>query len=298
VVDKEEIAGEFMQLQDAICKDLEDFDEQSKFCEDRWIRNEGGGGRSRVIEGGRLFEKGGVNFSKVYGAAPAFLKTNSADQNNPGQFFATGVSIVIHPVSPWVPIVHMNIRYFERNNGESWFGGGIDLTPHYVDPVDAKYFHKQLADLCNSHSCSDYPIFKKNADDYFFIPHRNETRGIGGIFFDHLVPGKPFQKKELFDFVLAVGNIFSPVYIELVKRKLNKNYTSSELRWQRLRRGRYTEFNLLYDKGTRFGLETNGRTESILMSLPPQADWAYNFEPELGSKEALTLSYLKKDIAW
>jgi len=298
MVDKKQIATEFMKLQDEICSELESFDEKGKFHEDPWIRKEGGGGRSRVIQEGRLFEKGGVNFSEVFGDTPAFLLNKSDIPKSTEQFYATGVSIVIHPLNPWVPIIHMNIRYFEKDSGECWFGGGIDLTPHYVDPVDAKYFHEHLAKLCSLHECANYADFKKNADDYFFIPHRNETRGIGGIFFDHLIPGKDFKKNELFDFVIGVGKLFTPLYIELVKRKMNQEFNNRELKWQRLRRGRYVEFNLIYDKGTKFGLETNGRIESILMSLPPQADWVYNFEPKEGSEEFLTLRYLKRGICW
>jgi len=295
---KDSIASEFMLLQDSICQSLEEFDEKARFLEDIWQRKEGGGGRSRVIEGGRLFEKAGVNFSKVYGKTPDFIQEDTSKKNLESQFFATGVSIVIHPLNPWVPIIHMNIRYFEKDSGLSWFGGGIDLTPHYVLLDDAKYFHQELKKVCDQHDVADYVKFKKEADDYFFIPHRNETRGIGGIFFDHLKPADQTEKDKLFNFVISVGKLFAPLYLEIVSRNMEKLYTDEEQKWQRLRRGRYVEFNLVYDRGTKFGLETNGRTESILMSLPPQADWDYNRMPEQGTKEAESLTFLKKGIAW
>ncbi len=295
---KESIASEFMLLQDSICRSIEEFDAKGSFLEDLWQREEGGGGRSRIIEGGSLFEKAGVNFSKVFGKIPEFLQDHKSNKNLASQFFATGVSIVIHPVNPWVPIIHMNIRYFEKDSGVSWFGGGIDLTPHYVLPADAKYFHQELKKVCDQHEVADYVKYKQEADDYFYIPHRNETRGIGGIFFDHLKPRDQTEKDSLFNFVIAVGKLFAPLYMEIVSRNMGKLYTEEERKWQRLRRGRYVEFNLVYDRGTKFGLETNGRTESILMSLPPQADWDYNFFPGAGTKEAESLTFLKKGIDW
>ncbi len=296
-MDKEFVAGEFMSIQDKICSDLERLDEGKRFREDLWLRQGGGGGRSRILEEGRIFEKGGVNFSKVFGSLPEFLRT----ENNPDQvqdFFATGVSIVLHPVNPMVPIIHMNVRYFERGEKDSWFGGGIDLTPHYVDETDAIFFHQSLKEICDRHSPGYYDRFKKEADDYFFIPHRNETRGIGGIFFDHLRPVDSDSGKALFSFVRDLAEGFVPMYKELVTRNAGKAFTEKEKQWQLIRRGRYVEFNLVYDRGTKFGLETGGRTESVLMSLPPHADWKYNMIPEDGTAEARTLSYLKKGINW
>ncbi|MBP6334077.1 MAG: oxygen-dependent coproporphyrinogen oxidase [Bacteroidia bacterium] len=298
MIDKEAIASEFMYAQDRICSSLELLDGSKTFHEDPWVRPEGGGGRSRIIERGKVIEKGGVNFSKVFGEVPAFMKAETKKTKEAKIFFATGVSIVIHPLSPWVPIIHMNIRYFENDNGDSWFGGGIDLTPHYVDPVDAKYFHQSLKELCSLHQVADYSVFKKEADDYFFIRHREETRGIGGIFFDHLRPGTHGTKEQLLAFVLGLANLFSPLYTELVQRKMKLSYGEPEKKWQHLRRGRYVEFNLVYDRGTKFGLETNGRTESILMSLPPIAYWEYNFVPGPASKEHETTSLLRKGIDW
>lgn len=296
---KEEISEKFRQLQDRICGSLEGLDQSVSFHQDEWIRKGGGGGRSRILAGGKVIEKGGVNFSEVFGDMPGFMTSNSPDEKSKLQFYATGVSIVIHPLNPWVPIIHMNVRYFQNSDNDSWFGGGIDLTPHYVDQNDAKLFHGKLEALCDNHKrVADYKRFKEEADEYFFIPHRNETRGIGGIFFDHLRAVDEQSKTETMNFVLDLGNLFAPLYTNLVKRNANKEFNDLNKKWQRLRRGRYVEFNLVYDRGTKFGLETNGRTESILMSLPPQADWCYNYIPESGSMEAETLSFLKKGINW
>ena len=222
--------------------------------------------------------------------------TNSATIHN--TFFATGVSIVIHPVNPWVPIIHMNVRYFEMDNGVWWFGGGIDLTPHYIIDDDAKFFHQKLKSVCDKFSLEYYSRFKTWADNYFFIKHRNETRGIGGIFFDRLSVKENLSKRQLFDFIIEVGNSFAPIYVELINRNKDKYYSSNEKTWQLMRRGRYVEFNLVYDKGTQFGLQTNGRIESILMSLPETASWKYNYQAIPDSAESITLSKLVKGINW
>jgi coproporphyrinogen III oxidase len=297
-MNRTEIERFFKELQDSITKALEACDGKAIFMEDNWTRAEGGGGRSRVIQNGNVFAKGGVNFSAVWGPAPE--KIVKALQVNGNEFYATGVSIVIHPQSPMVPIIHMNVRYFEMNDGTWWFGGGIDLTPHYIDKVDAAYFHQSLKKVCDNHHSSYYPKFKEWADNYFFIQHRNETRGIGGIFFDRLSedPENGITKADRFAFVKDVGNLFAPLYIEIVNRNKEKPYAEAEKKWQSLRRSRYVEFNLVYDKGTKFGLDTNGRTESILMSMPPSASWEYNYTPPEGSKEAETTSLLKKGINW
>ncbi|MGZ3931697.1 MAG: oxygen-dependent coproporphyrinogen oxidase, partial [Bacteroidia bacterium] len=213
-------------------------------------------------------------------------------------FFATGVSIVIHPQSPMVPIIHMNIRYFEMSNGVKWLGGGIDLTPHYVNEEDARYFHTELRKVCDRHHADYYTTFKTWADDYFFISHRNETRGIGGIFFDRLNADTGMSFEKNLAFWKEVGSAFAPIYTNLISRNKNKSFADAQKKWQLLRRGRYVEFNLVYDKGTKFGLETNGRVESILMSLPALASWEYNFTPEPGSEEEKTLRLLKKGIDW
>lgn len=293
---KEDIASWFQSLQDRICTDLEQADGEGHFLEDEWERPGGGGGRSRVING-RHLEKGGVNFSAVHGELST-AAAKSLHLGEGGPFFATGVSIVLHPKSPRVPIIHMNVRYFEMDQDRWWFGGGIDLTPHYIVPEDATWFHQQLKAVCDKAHPGYYPRFKEWADDYFYIKHREETRGVGGIFFDRLGPEAELSKADLWQFVQEVGNAFAPTYIELLKRHQDEPYTEQESHWQRIRRGRYVEFNLVWDRGTKFGLETDGRTESILMSLPPLAGWEYNYQVESGSPEAFTQDHLKKGIDW
>jgi len=295
-MNKEEIRGWFKGLQDDICSQIESVDESGKFKEDKWDRPNGGGGRTRVIENGNVIEKGGVNFSAVYGKTPQ--KILDALNLSEADFFATGVSIVMHPKSPMVPIIHMNVRYFEMSNGISWFGGGIDLTPHYVDKEDARYFHARMKAVCDNHHSEYYNEFKKWADDYFYIKHRNETRGIGGVFFDRLSATDDFSMEDRWAFVKEVGQSFAPTYAHFMTKNKELSFGENEKEWQFLRRGRYVEFNLVLDKGTKFGLDTDGRTESILMSLPPQANWVYDYQPKEGSKEAETLSLLKKGIDW
>jgi len=292
--DKKDIEDFFRSLQDDICNGLEKADGLATFKEDLWERPEGGGGRTRIIKEGKVLEKGGVNFSAVFGPCPDFLKQEMGIfSSEKVVFFASGVSIVIHPLNPFVPIIHMNVRYFEAGS-ICWFGGGIDLTPHYIDEEDAAFFHSTLKKVCDTHNPAYYSEFKKWADDYFYIKHRNETRGIGGIFFDKLSATKDITIEQRFDFVKTIGETFLKVYLPLISKNQTKKYTEENRKWQMLRRGRYVEFNLVYDRGTKFGLLTNGRTESILMSLPPQAQWDYDFIPEDGSMEAHTLSLLKK----
>lgn len=296
---RDDIRISFQALQQSICDHLEDADGSGRFISDKWERPGGGGGISRILNNGRIIEKGGVNFSAVFGKAPpTMLKILGVPGNLQPNFFATGISIVLHPFSPMVPIIHMNIRYFELEGSTWWFGGGIDLTPHYVDEEDTRYFHQHLKNVCDKHHASYYGLFKNEADDYFFIKHRNETRGVGGIFFDHLSDGEGFSKEQRFEFIKDIGLLFAPLYSTLMKRNQNKPFSDKEKVWQALRRGRYVEFNLVYDRGTKFGLETEGRTESILMSMPPAAQWIYDYQPEKGGKEAKTLSLLRKGIDW
>jgi coproporphyrinogen III oxidase len=304
-INKTTVSDWLKQLQDSICSALEKADGQANFNEENWTREEGGGGRTRIIKEGAVIEKGGVLFSAVEGDAPDFLfkeKEHSVSQSvrdsKKPQFFATGVSIVIHPKNPMVPIIHMNIRYFEMSGGARWLGGGIDLTPHYIFEDDARFFHQSLKTVCDKHHQDYYSKFKKWADDYFYISHRKETRGIGGIFFDRLNDGDDMDFEKNLNFWKEVGETFAPVYTELIERNKNRSFTDKHKDWQLLRRGRYVEFNLVYDKGTKFGLETNGRVESILMSLPKIAGWEYDFKPEKGSEEEKTLNLLKKDIDW
>jgi coproporphyrinogen III oxidase len=294
---KEQIATYFQELQDQICHALEKADGKAKFHEDNWEREGGGGGRSRVIQNGKVIEKGGVMFSAVWGDLHEKMLASMGLTENV-DFFATGVSIVIHPESPCVPIIHMNVRYFEMSNGAFWFGGGIDLTPHYVVEEDAKWFHNYLKNACDKHDKAYYPKFKTWADDYFFNTHRNETRGIGGIFFDYQKIDETRNKEQLFAFVKEIGESFAPIYTHFMKKNKDLPFTEKEKTFQLLRRGRYVEFNLVHDRGTKFGLETNGRTESILMSMPPVANWVYDYKAEANSEEEKTLRLLKKGIDW
>ena len=294
---REEIATAYQTIQDEICAGLELADGIGKFEQEIWEREGGGGGRTRILQNGAIIEKGGVNFSAVDGKLPEPIK--KAFGVSEEDFFATGISIVIHPNHPWVPIIHMNIRYFELSDEVRWFGGGIDLTPHYIISEDAQFFHQGLKKVCDSFNKTFYQEFKTWADNYFYIKHREETRGIGGIFYDRLSPKTAnITWEDIFSFSQAVGRSFLPLYTELIARNRGKAFTPEQKEWQYQRRSRYAEFNLVYDAGTKFGLETNGRIESILMSLPPQANWVYNFIPTEGSLEAETLSLLKKDINW
>jgi len=301
MISKEEISAAYQLIQDEICAALEQVDGKATFEEEKWEREGGGGGRTRIIQNGNILEKGGVNFSAVHGQLPLGVKKALNVEHD--EFFATGVSIVIHPNHPMVPIIHMNIRYFEMPSEDSenpvrWFGGGIDLTPHYVFEDDAKFFHQNLKSVCDQFNNDFYARFKHWADDYFYIKHRNETRGIGGIFYDRLTASDTLTWESIFDFSQALGRSFIPTYTELVNRNRDKAFTEDHQNWQYQRRSRYTEFNLVYDAGTKFGLETNGRIESILMSLPPTAKWVYNYQAQPGSEEEKTLGLLKKGINW
>jgi coproporphyrinogen III oxidase len=282
----------FETLQDTICTGLERLDGGKGFREDRWDRHAGGGGITRVLEEGSVFEKAGVNTSAVWGTLSGRMAQRMSVE--PGEFFATGISLVIHPENPMVPTVHMNLRYFEMDNGASWFGGGTDLTPYYIFREDCAHFHRTLKDACDRHDSAYYPRFKKWCDEYFFIRHRNEARGIGGIFFDYLREGN----NRHHNFVIEVGNAFLPAYKTIVERRMHEPFTDDHRRWQSIRRGRYVEFNLVYDRGTLFGLETDGRIESILMSLPPSVSWKYDYVPPEGSPEAELIRVLQKPIDW
>jgi coproporphyrinogen III oxidase len=282
----------FLSLQDRICERLEAADGAGHFSEDLWRRQAGGGGRTRILERGKLFEKAGVNFSYVHGTLEESLaaKLPLGDGAN---FVATGISLVLHPLSPMVPAVHANFRYLERGSG-SWFGGGTDLTPSYPFLEDAVFFHQTLKEVCDRFDPGYYPRFKKWCDDYFFVKHRGETRGVGGIFFDYLTPGngRP-ETGGIFGFVQAAGESFLKAYLPIAERRRLEPYGEREREFQLIRRGRYVEFNLVYDRGTQFGLETGGRTESILMSLPPIVKWVYDYRPEPGSRESAALEFFR-----
>ena len=288
-------------LQDAITSKLEEIDGIAKFKEDLWQRKEGGGGRTRVIENGAVFEKGGVNISAVYGELPEVLRNQFKVKE--GNFFACGLSLVLHPVNPFVPTVHANWRYFEMydkkgNIVTQWFGGGQDLTPYYLFDEDGTHFHTVCKNACDKHNLDFYPKFKKTCDNYFWNAHRNEARGIGGLFFDYLKQTDDVSMDNRYEFVTEIGNSFLESYVPIVEKRKNTNYSQNHKDWQEVRRGRYVEFNLVHDRGTLFGLKTNGRIESILMSLPPVVQWKYNHQPAENSPEEKLLKVLENPKDW
>ena len=298
---KDKFFSYIQNLQDHITLKLEAVDGLAKFQEDIWKRPEGGGGRTRVIQNGKVFEKGGVNISGVHGKLPksmqAYFKVGEVD------FFACGLSLVLHPKNPMVPTVHANWRYFEMydNDGQmidSWFGGGQDLTPYYLFNEDAKHFHTICKKVCDKHHPEFYPKYKARCDAYFYNTHRNEGRGIGGLFFDYCKASENMTMENWYNFVTDVGNSFLEAYTPIVKKRKDLPYTASQRQWQEIRRGRYVEFNLVHDKGTLFGLKTNGRIESILMSLPPHVQWVYDHHPEKESKEEKLINVLRKPVDW
>lgn len=294
-----EVKEFLLNLQDRICHALEEADGQAKFIEEKWTREGGGGGRTRVIANGAVIEKGGVNFSHVYGKG----LPPSASEQRPDMagcdFQAMGVSLVMHPKNPHVPTSHANVRLFvaEKEGKEPvwWFGGGFDLTPYYAVEEDCREFHQVAHKLCEPFGPDVYTRFKKWCDEYFFIPYRNEARGIGGIFFDDLNEW-PFE--QCFKFIQAVGQGYIDAYVPIVNRRKSTPYTEQQVEFQEYRRGRYAEFNLVIDRGTKFGLQSNGRTESILMSLPPRARWGYNWHPEPGTPEARLTEYFLQNRQW
>ncbi|HXS56606.1 MAG TPA: oxygen-dependent coproporphyrinogen oxidase [Hanamia sp.] len=276
-------------LQNLICGSIEAADGKAVFIEDQWKRAEGGGGKTRVISNGNVFEKGGVNTSIVFGEVSQAMKTQLKIDG--AKWFACGLSLVLHPVNPFVPTVHCNYRMFELYNEKDevidrWFGGGTDLTPYYLSQEDAIHFHGVYKNVCDEFDPGFYPAFKKDCDNYFVNAHRNnERRGIGGIFYDYQRAGGNKDVNFWVNFGEACGNAFIPSYVPLVEKSKNVVFNDSQKHWQEIRRGRYIEFNLIHDRGTLFGLKTNGRTESILMSLPPTARFEYNYQPLPGSEE-------------
>lgn len=298
---KEKFYQYIQQLQDTITKGLEDIDGKAKFQQDLWERPEGGGGRTRVIENGDVFEKGGVNISAVHGPLPVAMQKyfNVGDVD----FYACGLSLVLHPTNPMVPTVHANWRYFEMYDKEgtvvrSWFGGGQDLTPYYLFDEDATHFHTVCKTACDKHNANFYPQYKKQCDEYFWNAHRDEGRGIGGLFFDRLEATEEMSMEQWYNFVTEVGNSFLDAYLPIVERRKDLPYGEAHRTWQEIRRGRYVEFNLVHDKGTLFGLKTNGRMESILMSLPPHVQWVYDHHPEENSWEEKLLKVLATPVDW
>lgn len=290
-----QVKNYLLNLQDQICTALETQEPNARFVEDAWQREEGGGGRTRVLANGDVFEQGGVNFSHVSG----FNLPPSATVKRPElanrQYEAMGVSLVIHPRNPYVPTSHANVRFFiAKKDGEApiwWFGGGFDLTPFYPFKEDVLHWHQTAREACRPFGADQYARYKKWCDEYFFLKHRNETRGVGGLFFDDL--NEP-NFEQAFAFMRSVGDHYIPAYLPIVQKRKDTPYGERERNFQLYRRGRYVEFNLVYDRGTLFGLQSGGRTESILMSLPPIVHWQYNWQPEAGSPEAeLYETYLK-----
>lgn len=283
-------ASEFFRtVQGEICEGLSDLDGVGEFREDTWQRPGGGGGASRIMERGAVIEKGGVNWSLVEGELPADVA--AAMPGNGRAFRASGVSLVLHPRSPMVPTVHANFRMFEQGD-TAWFGGGADLTPYYFFRDDAVSFHQAWHDVCARHAVADYNAWKAECDRYFYLPHRGETRGIGGLFFDYVGASQAASLPNMFAFMKDAARTFLPTYAAIVARRREAKWSDAERKWQLMRRGRYVEFNLLYDRGTVFGLKTGGRTESILMSMPPEVRWDYNHSPAPGSREAELVAHL------
>lgn len=272
-------------LQSRFVHDLEAVDGAESFQRDRWTREEGGGGITCILEDGRVFEKAGVNTSAVHGPLPEPVAESFGVEEGP--FFATGISVVVHPRSPYVPTFHANFRYLALGDDliepdDEWFGGGADLTPHYPYLEDVRHFHSVWREVCDEHEVVDYRAYKEACDEYFYIPHREEARGVGGIFFDY----ERERPEAMFFFVREAGRRMSESFLPIVRARKDVEYGARERRYQSVRRGRYVEFNLVYDRGTRFGLETRGRTESVLMSMPPRAEWAYDHSWEEGTEEA------------
>ncbi len=298
---KEQFVAYIKDLQNTITSKIEAIDGGATFKQDLWERPQGGGGRTRIIENGTVFEKGGVNTSEVFGELPKSMQTYFGVKE--ANFFACGLSLVLHPLNPMVPTVHANWRYFEMYDKQGslidqWFGGGQDLTPYYLFEEDAIHFHKTCKAACDIHNPLFYPKYKARCDDYFYNPHREEARGVGGLFFDYCKKSPQMQIKDWFNFVTQIGNSFLDAYTPIVEKRKELPYTQAHKDWQEVRRGRYVEFNLVHDKGTLFGLKTNGRIESILMSLPPRVQWRYNHQPEAGSEEEKLIKVLKNPVNW
>jgi coproporphyrinogen III oxidase len=299
MTDKLAVKDYLLNLQDRICRGLQAEDGQASFQEDSWVREEGGGGRSRVIADGGVFEKGGVNFSHVYGTQLPPSATAARPELAGRSFEAMGVSLVMHPENPYIPTSHANVRFFiAEKPGEEpvwWFGGGYDLTPYYGHRDDCQHWHQTAKSACDPFGEAVYPRFKQWCDDYFFLKHRNEPRGVGGLFFDdYNEPG--FEQS--FGLMRSVGDSYLDAYVPIVQRRKSEAWGERERQFQLYRRGRYVEFNLVYDRGTLFGLQTGGRTESILMSLPPLVRWEYDWQPEPGSTEAELYDIYLKSQSW
>ena len=316
---REKTKNLLLKLQDNICKGLENIDGKAKFTEESWLREEGGGGRSRVLKNGSIFEQAGVNFSEVHGKELPQSIISQRPEAKGHEWFATGTSMVLHPINPFIPTVHLNYRYFEAGP-VWWFGGGADLTPYYPYLTDVRNFHKEHCNACEKVNKNLHKVFKPWCDEYFFLKHRNESRGIGGIFYDYqdgsgrIYKGDNKESKaykesinigelnlnwnNLFSLAENCGGAFLDSYQPIIEKRVNQNYTKEQREFQLYRRGRYVEFNLVWDRGTIFGLQTNGRTESILMSLPPLARWEYGYKAKKGSREDYLTKIFTKPQDW
>jgi coproporphyrinogen III oxidase len=283
---RETIEAYYRNLQSDLCDRLARLDGAASFGVDEWERPEGGGGTTRVISGGDVFEKGAINVSAVHGPIPAQLGENIGATGE--QFFATGISMIFHPRNPFAPTMHANVRFFEIADGAAWFGGGLDLTPYYLFEEDAEHFHSVCQRVCDGYAVADYAAMKRACDDYFFLPHRGEARGIGGLFYDRHTDDLPGQ----FAFQQELGDALYDSYAPILERRRNTPFEEKHKRWHRVRRGRYVEFNLVWDRGTKFGLETRGRADSILVSMPPEVSWEYASAPEEGTPEAKLVDLL------
>lgn len=289
------IASIYSDLQQKMCRQLEAGDGKAKFLEVSWTK-EIGSGLTCVMKNGNVIEKAGLNFSHVEGNFSTKMEAILGMKAK--RYSATGISSIIHPNNPLMPIIHMNVRFFELDNGTYWFGGGIDLTPHFIQKEEAAWFHQILFDICNKYDKDFYPKYKAWADDYFFLKHRNETRGVGGIFFDRIQPKSESEFNNFLNFTIDLAKAYPNIYCDIMEKKRDLSFNESQKQWQNLRRGRYVEFNLIHDRGTKFGLESGGNTESILVSMPPLAEWEYDYHPTSGTPEFETQELLKKGIDW
>ncbi len=291
----DQVAEIYRQLQLVMCAVLEKADGKASFSLNHWNK-EVGNGITAVMQQGKHIEKAGLNYSNVSGPVNSSLKQILGEEAKSYQ--ATGISSIVHAHNPYLPTIHMNVRYFALDNGTCWFGGGIDLTPAYIDISQAAEFHRKIKLICDKYNPHFYESYKKWADEYFYLPHRNETRGIGGIFFDRQKPDREVSFEKWLAFTQDIAQNYPLIYSDLIQLNSDKPYGDAEKSWQKIRRGRYVEFNLLYDRGTRFGIESGGNTESILISLPPVVEWSYNYPLKTNSPEENTQNLLKKNIDW
>ncbi|MGF7138846.1 oxygen-dependent coproporphyrinogen oxidase [Roseimarinus sediminis] len=291
------VAALYRELQQEVLEILEAADGKARFVQDAWTKDIGSG-LTCVMQNGNIIEKAGVNFSQVEGPYSDQMARLLGEGKDAKRYAATGISSILHAGNPFVPTIHMNVRHFSLDDGTEWFGGGIDLTPTYVNVDEARAFHLELKSICDRYDSRFYPDWKAWADDYFYLPHRNETRGVGGIFFDRIKPGQDIDFESMLQLTADLTRAYPRIYSRLMKANGSRTYTAEQKQWQKIRRGRYVEYNLIYDRGTKFGLESGGNTESILVSLPAEVEFHYKHQPIPGSPEAQSLSWLRKGLDW